>query len=172
MEDTTQSHDDATQHDLLAEESQHLEQQFVYATQGQRFLNWLIDNLLLRYGLSYLTGMAIGVLLAFIAPDFLNKIALDQEVGNLSVDFWILLYLVSILNYIVYYTLCEKLFKGHTLGKLITGTRAIRQDGQELTFKDALLRSLSRCVPLEPFSGFATLTWHDSWTDTMVVKSR
>jgi uncharacterized RDD family membrane protein YckC len=76
------------------------------------------------------------------------------------------------LNYIVYYTLCEKLLKGYTLGKLITGTRAIRQDGGELTFRNALLRSLSRCVPFEVFSGFNTLTWHDSWTDTKVIKAR
>ncbi len=172
MEDTNQSAGDALHQDFLAEESQHLEQQYVYGTQGQRFVNWLIDNLLLRYGLSYLTGMALGLLLLAIAPDFLNEIALDQAMGKISIGFWVLAYFIGTLNYIVYYTLCEKLFKGYTLGKLISGTRAIRQDGQELTIKDALLRSLSRCVPFEVFSGFSTLTWHDSWTDTMVVKSR
>lgn len=172
MEDTNQPLDASAQQDFLAEESQHLEQQYVYATQGQRFVNWLIDNLLLNYGLSYLTGMALGLLLLAIAPDFLNQIALDEAMGNRSAGFYLLTYFVYTLNYILYYTLCEKLFKGYTLGKLISGTRAIRQDGQELTIKNALLRSLSRCVPFEVFSGFGTLTWHDSWTDTMVVKSR
>ena len=47
-----------------------------------------------------------------------------------------------------------------------------QQELGELTFKDALLRSLSRCVPFEVLSGFSTLTWHDSWTGTMVVKAR
>jgi hypothetical protein len=59
------------------------------------------------------------------------------------------------------------------LGKLITGTRAIREDGVELNFKDAFLRSLSRLVPFEPFSIWSgNGIWHDSWTKTMVIKSR
>lgn len=160
---------DPGQQDLLAEETDNLNQ-FIYASQGQRFVNWLIDNLLMRFGLSYLTGMGIGLLLAVTAPDFLNRIALSE--GRMTGDVLLLTVLVGYLNYIVYYTLCEKLFKGYTLGKVITGTRAIRQDGNELTFKNALLRSLSRCVPFEVLSGFGTLTWHDSWTDTMVVKAR
>jgi uncharacterized RDD family membrane protein YckC len=41
--------------------------------------------------------------------------------------------MIIIVNYLVYYTLCEKLFRGQTLGKLITGTRAIRTDGEKLT---------------------------------------
>jgi uncharacterized RDD family membrane protein YckC len=157
------------QQDLLAEES-YINNHFDYASQGQRFLNWLIDNALMRWGLSYLTGMGIGAILAIAAPDFLTELAYNQ--GRMTGGIIFLAFLVGYLNYIIYYTFCEKLFKGYTLGKLITGTRAIRQDGKELTFKDALLRSLSRCVPFEVFSGFNTLTWHDSWTDTMVIKSR
>ncbi len=157
------------QPDLLADES-YINDHFVYATQGQRFLNWLIDNLLMQYGLSYLTGLAIGTLLAATAPDFLNELAYNE--GSMSGGIILISLLVGYLNYIVYYTICEKLFKGYTLGKLITGTRAIRQDGKELTFKNALLRSLSRLVPFEVFSGFNTLTWHDSWTNTMVIKAR
>ena len=169
METTNEIPSGAGQQDLLADETNSLDQ-FTYASQGQRFLNWLIDNLLMRFGLSYLTGMAIGVLLALIAPEFLMRIA--QAEGRMTGDIFLLSVIVGYFNYIVYYTLCEKLFKGYTLGKIITGTRAIRQDGNELTFKDALLRSLSRCVPLEVLSGFSTLTWHDSWTGTMVVKAR
>lgn len=155
--------------DLLGEES-YIDNHFEYATQGQRFLNWLIDNLLMRYGLSYLTGMAIGTLLAVTAPDFLNELTYSES--SLSGGILLVTFLVGYLNYVIYYTISEKLFRGYTLGKLITGTRAIRQDGGELTFRNALLRSLSRCVPFEVFSGFNTLTWHDSWTDTMVIKAR
>lgn len=168
MENNNDQIENATHQDLLTDESYNLNQ-YVYATQWQRFANWLIDNLLMRFGLSYLTGIAIGTLLGLMAPDFIASIADD---GAMSGGLILLGLLIGYLNYIVYYTLCEKLFKGYTLGKIITGTRAIRQDGDELSFKDALLRSLSRCVPFEVFSGFSTLTWHDSWTDTMVVKSR
>jgi uncharacterized RDD family membrane protein YckC len=156
------------QQDLLADESYEINH-FVYATQGQRFLNWLIDNLLMRYGLSYLTGMGIGVLISIASPEFFENISYDE--GVFGTLFWLGI-LISYFNYVVYYTVCEKLFRGYTVGKLITGTRAIRQDGGELSFRNALLRSLSRCVPFEVFSGFNTLTWHDSWTDTMVIKAR
>ena len=140
----------------------------VPATTGQRFLNYLIDNLLLQYGLSMLTGMAVRTLLAVFFPDYMLELSQSD-------DTWALLpvaYLVVIVNYVVYYTICEKAFKGYTLGKLITGTRAIREDGNELTFKDALLRSLSRLVPFEVFSAFGGYPWHDSWTKTRVIKSR
>lgn len=138
------------------------------ASTGQRFLNYLIDNLLMQYGLSYLTGTIVGYLLATLFPDFMRSLI---ESGSESGSMILLGYIIMIFNYIVYYTFCEKVFKGHTLGKLITGTRAIREDGEELTFKDAILRTLSRLVPFEPFTGFGT-PWHDSWTKTRVVKTR
>ncbi|MBK8496627.1 MAG: RDD family protein [Chitinophagaceae bacterium] len=169
MEQNSELNSNIEQKDLLADDA-YLNNHFVYATQGQRFLNYLIDNILMRYGLSYLTGITIGTLLAVAAPEFLDNLA-DSE-SNWTIGMILVGLLVGILNYIVYYTICEKLFRGYTLGKLITGTRAIRQDGNELTFKDALLRSLSRLVPFEVFSGFNTLTWHDSWTETMVIKAR
>lgn len=168
MEENKVPGPDPEQQDILSAET-YIEQHHVYASQGQRFLNWLIDNILMRYGLAYLTGMGVGIIIGLVAPDFFINNAYSEN--NFGPLFFIGI-LIAYLNYILYYTLCEKLFKGYTLGKLITGTRAIRQDGKELTFRNALLRSLSRCVPFEVFSGFNTLTWHDSWTDTMVVKAR
>jgi uncharacterized RDD family membrane protein YckC len=167
MENNNGASTNEEQQDLLAGELYN-ENNFVYATQGQRFLNWLIDNVLIRFGLNYISAMGAGALLAVLFPDFMTEIINDSNNGALILISLVVVYL----DYIIYYTLCEKIFKGYTLGKIITGTRAIRQDGTELTFKDAILRSLSRCVPFEVFSGFSTLTWHDSWTDTMVVKAR
>jgi uncharacterized RDD family membrane protein YckC len=141
---------------------------YTYATTGQRFLNFLIDNLLLRFGLSMLTGMAVGMILGSFFPDYMLELS---ESGN-RFGLYALAYLIVIINYLIYYTICEKAFKGYTLGKLITGTRAIREDGNELTLKDALLRSLSRMVPFEAFSAFGGYPWHDSWTKTRVIKSR
>lgn len=139
--------------------------QYLHATQGQRFLNFIIDNILMRLTLTYASGYVVGQILQVIAPEFLLRLLDDDS----KVGLYVLSYMIVIINYLVYYTLCEKLFKGQTLGKLITGTKALRTDGQELTFKDALLRSLCRLVPLEIFSGFG-VPWHDAWTNTMVVK--
>jgi uncharacterized RDD family membrane protein YckC len=142
--------------------------QYTEASQGSRFLNFLIDNLFMRFALSYATGYAFGYLLLAIAPDFLMELAYNER----GWQYYLSALLLGYFNYIIYYTICEAAFKGYTLGKLITGTKAIRDTGEPLTFKDALLRSLSRIVPFEVFSGLGHRPWHDTWTKTTVVKSR
>lgn len=138
------------------------------ASTGQRFFNLLIDNLLMRFALSYATAYPVMYLLAYTSPEFVDDIANERS------PFMVLLlsYILTVFNYLFYYTICEKAFRGYTLGKLLTGTRAIRDDNKELTFKDAFLRSASRLVPFEPFSGFAERPWHDQWTKTRVIKVR
>ena len=142
--------------------------EYTQASQGSRFLNFVIDNLFMRFALSYATGYAVGYLLLAIAPDFLMSLAYDEKGWR----YYLLALILGWFNYLIYYTFCELAFKGYTLGKLITGTKAIRNDGQPLMFKDTLLRSLSRMVPFEVFSGFGDKPWHDSWTNTTVVKAR
>ena len=136
------------------------------ASRGQRFLNFMIDNVLMRLTLTYLTGYAVGITLGSFFPEFTRSLVNNNYYGLLALS-----YIVVIFNYIIYYTLCEKLFRGQTLGKLITGTRAIRDDGSDLTLRDAFLRSVSRLVPFEPLSAF-DVPWHDAWTHTRVVKTR
>ncbi len=140
--------------------------QFTEATRTQRFLNLLIDSIFMQYGLGILTGYLLVEFLLIVSPDLAYSWFGQEDGFN-----FLAIYALSILNYLFYYTICEKYFKGYTLGKLITGTRAIRVDGQELTFKDAILRSLVRMVPFEHFSGFGE-PWHDTWTKTMVIKTR
>jgi len=142
--------------------------QYTRASQGQRFVNWLIDNLLMRFGLSYLSGYVVGYGMAKLFPEYAYRVIYSQDKSDLI----LIGIIIVIFNYLVYYTFCEKVFRGYTLGKLISGTRAIRDDGKELTFKDAILRTLSRIVPFEVFSGFGDQPWHDSWTKTSVVKAR
>jgi uncharacterized RDD family membrane protein YckC len=159
-----QSQETDISQDLLS-----LTDQYVDATQGQRFVNWLVDNLLIRFALDYLGGIAISYFLLYAAPDFLASITEEGESGAGLILFSLL---VGYFNYLIYYTFCEKVFKGYTSGKLLTGTKAVRADGSELRFKDALLRSLSRIVPFEVFSGLGARPWHDSWTNTSVIKTR
>lgn len=167
MDNLTQQPNEAEKQDLLSDDAD-LAYRYEYASQGQRFVNWLIDNLFMRLVVSNITDFLFS---GFIISMFETLFPETSILDNIWV-LYVFFFFISYINYIIYYTLCEKLFKGYTLGKLISGTRAIRQDGGELTFRNALLRSLSRCVPFEVFSGFSTLTWHDSWTDTMVVKTR
>jgi len=140
------------------------------ASVGQRFVNFVIDSLVMRFGLTYLIGMLIGMILQAISPDTAYDVIRSLQSGTMTLLFFS--YLIGCVNYLIYYTFCEKLLKGRTLGKLVTGTRAIRTDGGELTFGDAFLRSLSRIVPFEQFSAFGGSPWHDTWTKTMVIKTR
>jgi uncharacterized RDD family membrane protein YckC len=122
----------------------------------------------MRFVLSYVTGRFVGYLLGTFFPEYTSRVIYGQDTGDLL----LLAYVIGIFNYIIYYTICEKAFKGYTLGKLITGSRSIRDDMGELTFKNAILRSLCRLVPFEALSGFSEKPWHDSWTKTQVIKSR
>ena len=140
-----------------------------YASVGQRFLNYLIDALLMQYSLAFATTWLLVKFLLMVSPETAYQLFGD---GRDTTDVLVASYLIAIVNYIFYYTLCEKMFRGYTLGKLITGTRAIKENGDELTLKDAFLRSFSRLVPLEAFSAFGGHPWHDRWTETMVIKSR
>lgn len=139
---------------------------FVEASRTQRFFNLLIDIIFMQYGVGLLTGYLLLEFLLIVSPHLAYSWFGDTDGFRI-----IPLYVIGMFNYLLYYTICEKSFKGYTLGKLITGTRAIREDGQELSFKDALLRSLVRLVPFEHVSGF-DYPWHDTWTNTMVIKAR
>jgi uncharacterized RDD family membrane protein YckC len=142
--------------------------QYEEATTTQRFLNFVIDNIFCRLALAYAMGYLVAALLVEVNPALLYDIVYEEG----SAASYIFAYGIAILNWFFYYTICEKAFRGYTLGKLITGTRAIRNDGSELTFKDAMLRSLTRMVPFEPFSALSDRPWHDRWTKTTVVKAR
>jgi uncharacterized RDD family membrane protein YckC len=73
----------------------------------------------------------------------------------------------------IYYILMEGIF-GRTLGKLITGTVVVDGFGNKPSFGKIIGRSFARLIPFEAFSflGSTGRGWHDSLTDTYVVKSR
>jgi uncharacterized RDD family membrane protein YckC len=140
------------------------------ASTGQRFANYFIDGLLMRYGIAFATGYVLAQVLLAISPELAYEMFGDESSTGYQV---LALYLILIINYLIYYTLCEKAFKGKTLGKLITGTKAVQEDGSALSWKAALLRSLCRMIPFEPLSiWFGSGLWHDTWTKTRVIKSR
>ena len=138
------------------------------ASSGQRLLNYIIDNIITNYVIGLGSGFLLGAAVAMIS----QELAYDMFVTQTSFIGIFGIYMIVIVNYLIYYTFCEKVFNGVTLGKLITGTKAIRQDGLALTWKDAFMRSLCRLVPFEPFSALGNWPWHDRWTNTMVIKTR
>lgn len=118
---------------------------------GIRFADYILDFI----GF-YILCLLCGILLGILAHEYINN--------------QFLLYIITYLIYVMYYTVLEGVTEGRTLGKLITGSKAVREDGGTITWNDAFMRSLSRTVPFEAFSGLNGNPWHDSWTHTLVVK--
>jgi uncharacterized RDD family membrane protein YckC len=136
-----------TQQDLLTD----LEHESIWyqdATTLRRAINCVIDLILI-----YMLVAAIEVILL---PELMQN-AIGHQVLNYTLLF-------------VYYSLMETVTNGKTIGKMVTGTKAIRVDSAEFTGKDAVLRSLCRLVPFDSLCALFGYTLHDKWTKTRVVK--
>jgi uncharacterized RDD family membrane protein YckC len=110
----------------------------------------------------------------FLGVAFTSSIDLETGEPTAAIGGVMLLYLVSFGVIFAYYTFLEGSSKGKTIGKMITKTKVIREDGEPMTFGKAFLRTLCRLVPFEFISAFFAggQMWHDSWTGTRVVKDR
>jgi uncharacterized RDD family membrane protein YckC len=132
---------------------------FVLATKEQRLLNLMIDTVVV---------CALAFLLLMIASQVFFD-WYDAMVNNSSITLVSMGYLIALM---LYYTLMEAGTKGFTLGKLVSGSRAIGYEGKPVSWKEAFLRSLCRLIP---FGFLAALyrEWpvlHDKWTSTYVIK--
>ena len=134
------------------------------AGHGRRLGNYILD-VFVFYVIMILVGVVYGLLIVFVG---INGSPEDFENINPFLNL-----LISVSIQLSYYTLMEYKL-GKTIGKFITGTIVVNQFGEQVTFKTALLRSLSRMVPFEAFSllGTPPRGWHDSWTDTFVVDEK
>lgn len=143
-----------------------------HATKGQRFANFLID-IVICWILMFVVGSVIA---AFYIASYISNSEYDPNSGSPisnPTGFNLMLYAVNYSIIILYYTIMEGACKGRTIGKLITGTVAMREDGTKLSWKNAFFRSLIRIIPFEPLAAlFTNYPWHDDWTNTVVVKKR
>ena len=127
------------------------------ASGGQRFVNYLID-----FAISSAALAGISILLDGYVLNILNS------------ESWLVQHLVGASFAVIYYSLLESILNGKSIGKFLTGTRAVQIDGQPLTANKALIRSLCRIVPFEAFSflGNDASGWHDKWSDTLVIDEK
>lgn len=146
------------QQNLLNEFS---ENQYELAGIGQRIVNYLIDVIVF-----YIVIIIIG---AIMGVAFASSFA---EGGDDSAGFVGITYLVVFAVFFGYYILLEG-GKGKTLGKMVTKTKVVMNDGSPVSHSKAFIRTLCRLVPFEFLSVFGGgQMWHDKWTDTMVVKDK
>ncbi|MDB5200972.1 MAG: hypothetical protein JWQ27_381 [Ferruginibacter sp.] len=143
--------------DLVASETY-----LVRATTGKRFANYIIDLIVF-----YLLLFLFGIIIALAAPSVIDGIPDDPGFGLFD-------RLLAIFFYGVYMGIVEAVFKGKSIGKLITGTKAVNLDGSQISSRTAFGRGLSKAVPFCAFSALGTpcIPWQDKWTDTMVIDEK
>ena len=130
---------------------------------GKRQANFLIDN-----GIIYLFARLVlakpVVILASVIYDWTGSM----------VAFYICYYCCYFCWSVTYRTGLESLNRGKTIGKMITGTRAVYEDGTRLRVGGALMRSVVRLIPLEFLSGLGAECYplHDRWTKTNVIDEK
>ena len=138
------------QQDLLSDD---LTVSLQQANAGKRFANYLIDLI------------AFYILAGSLAAILMYRGVISSDIDPIT---------DRIVTYILrglFMGIVEAIFKGKTLGKLITRTRAVNEDGSPITAQTAFMRGLSRLVPFEAFSalGDPSYPWHDRWTNTYVI---
>ncbi len=131
----------------------------ILATAGQRLANLFLD----RFFYVMLTTV-YGVLLGVVAG-FLD----DNQILTLT-ESELTSFLISLLFYFVMYFILEAT-KQRTLGKYISKTMVVLEDGSKPSANTIAIRTLCRFIPFEPFSflGGNARGWHDTLSKTYVV---
>lgn len=130
---------------------------------GKRFANLLIDTVIYYF--------AWKLFLAYWFAEFL--IWLRFPLTSMA-EIYLVAYGGALLFFGLMTAGIEIATGGKTIGKYVTGTRAVMDSGSRLTTKAAILRFLSREVPFEAFSalGDPSYPWHDRWTKTVVIDEK
>lgn len=147
---------ETVQQDILLD----IQPQLVQASSGKRLANYFID-LIIFYVIVFIVGMIIAVTSPSSLEDGDGLISDNSLLERL---FWLFMYGV-------YMAIVEGIFKGRSVGKFVTGTKAVNEDGSAISFSTAMARGFSRIVPFEPFSalGNPSFPWHDRWNKTYVI---
>ncbi len=83
--------------------------------------------------------------------------------------------LTNVVSYLVlypwYYIIFEYSMQSSP-GKLVLGRVVVNEYGEKPTFMQIVGRSYARIVPFEPFSCLGAVGWHDTWSETYVLRKK
>ena len=132
----------------------------IMASHSQRFLNLLMDYI----AQLFLFIIAFSVA-AVIAESNGNKEFMANFVKNDIAQYTFVTCIA-----LVYYNFFE-IFFARTVGKFITQTIVVDENGEKPNHERILVRTLCRLIPLEilSFLGMPCRGWHDSISKTYVV---
>ena len=131
------------------------------ADKGKRFTNYFVDQFFV-IGLGLIFGAILGLAIAFFAPKQLSVFAEDNRILDYGLGIFIT---------ILYYSFFEG-FTGRSLGKFITKTKVVTEEGEKPDFGTILIRSLCRNIPFNALSFLNSdaIGWHDQFSKTRVVE--
>jgi uncharacterized RDD family membrane protein YckC len=148
---------------------------------GSRFIGALID-LFLVFILLLLLNIATWTLVIWTGGEAVLFLGLEADAGwipGLIIAFYALFEFAIIWGYFFSF---ELLWNGQTPGKRVTGTRAVRMDGEPAGFSEVAIRNLVRFVDFMPTAyaiGFVTMLFNeksrrlgDFAAGTLVVRER
>ncbi|MGI9651797.1 RDD family protein [Chryseobacterium sp. RLHN22] len=130
----------------------------------QRFFHWIVDA----------TIMAL-ILIPFVISlgYWLMESDVLRESEGLRMFFrsrWSL-YVIVFAFFFIYYPVSEILF-GSTPAKFLTESRVVNSKAESPGSSVVFLRTLCRNIPFDALSFFAKRGWHDSLSETYVVKEK
>lgn len=135
------------------------------AGKGQRLLNYIID-LAIFYALFFLLGALLYLIAELTTNEELIYFLLDLENVHPLVD-----RLITAVLLVVFYTILESLSQ-KSIGKLITRTKVVLENGEKPPFEVFVKRSLCRIIPFDQLSFLGKRGWHDSISKTFVVADK
>ncbi len=129
------------------------------ASKGRRFVNYLIDGIMIGFGYGIISTMF----------SLASVWSLDG-MRTYGIASFFLSFSLSYAFKVAYYTILEGTTGGRSIGKYVTRTMAVNRDNQPVTMEQALLRSLCRLIPFNAVAGLLDRTFHDSITNTRVIR--
>ena len=129
------------------------------ASQGQRFLHYLIDNVII-YAI-----ILIIIFLTALVSALVGFYGVGEWIDGLDAG-WYLIYFGFMIGY---YVLFEGYFS-RSVAKFITKTIVVNEDGSKPDYGTILRRSACRIIPFDPLSFIGGRGWHDKIPEIYVVK--
>lgn len=135
----------------------------LYASTGQRFLNFIIDYVI-QLALIYMITFGLGMIC-----EFTGSYTICLTIMNFNT---IEEYLFGLVTLFVYYSFFEIQFS-QSPGKFVTQTIVVDEFGNKPPARSVLIRSLCRMVPFDGLSFLGGQPgWHDRWANTYVVNKK
>lgn len=133
-----------------------------YVTGWPRFGHFLLDRLFFM-AFAFLFYVFVGVIFGFLGQDSLQSAIQFVDSYELYINYFLL--------QPIFYFVFEFSLQASP-AKLILKRIVVDEYGNKPTLKQFFIRSISRAIPFEPVSCFGTLGWHDSASDTFVIRKK